>query len=374
MPRARRSTTIVSTGVYAYQAVDTSTTSHMTFDPPRTRARRKTAAPPLSNGGGAVQYAVMDGIPISFVSSGGTLLDLVLGGGWATRRVINVVGDRSSGKTGLAIEACANFAQVTPVTNIRYVEAEHAFSAEYAHYMGMPHGVLYEDRLDTVEKVFADLEQFCRARINSPTPCLYVVDSLDSLSDDAEMKRELGDATYALGKPKMMSEMFRRRISLIEQAHCTLMIVSQLRDNIGVMFGEKQKRSGGRALDFYASQVVWLREIKKIEHTVSGVKRAVGVHVAMRNRKNKTGLPFRDAESTLIFGYGIDDEVSMMDWLESIKGQPLVLKDFRKSLDNARATQNREWAHSIRAALQEVVVGYWHAIDQALQPPMRKYG
>ena len=313
---------------------------------------------------------------VSFIPSGGTMLDLVLGGGWAEGRVSNIVGDRSAGKTLLAIEACANFAALHGAANIRYAEAEAAFDISYARTMGMPEGVSYTDEeapVRTVEDLNRDITQFL-AKQNGRDPCLYILDSLDALSDDAEMGRELGEATYGTGKAKAMSELFRRQTAAFRDKKCSFIVISQIRDKIGVTFGETKTRSGGRALDFYCSQVVWLAEIKKLERTVTGVKRMVGVQVEVRNKKNKVGKPFRRAEFSILFNYGIDDELSMLDWLAKNGGAaPADLKELGRLLTTARTARNRAEITNIWHTLNQLTTKRWNEIENALEPPMRKY-
>src|SRR5580700_7311803 len=181
-----------------------------------------------------------------FLPSGSTLLDLVHGGGWGLGRVVNIVGDRSSGKTLLAIEACANFVKRYGVQNIRYNETEAAFDRAYAESIGLPVGVTFvgddaEDETDrhgsiTVEEFFDDLGAFLEDV--SVGPCLYIMDSADAMSSKAEMEREQGDATYGTEKAKAFSEGFRRHIKKIRSKQCLLIIISQIRDKIGVVFGE----------------------------------------------------------------------------------------------------------------------------------------
>ncbi len=306
-----------------------------------------------------------------FLPSGSTLLDLCNGGGWGLGRVVNIVGDRAVGKTLIAIEACANFAKLYSPSRIRYNEVEAAFNRTYAESMGLPKNISFCEDCATVEQFDKDLTEWLEAQ-KEDGPYLYVLDSLDALSDDAEMGREMGDATYGTGKAKALSEMFRRRISLLRDKRCLLMIISQIRDKIGVTFGETKTRSGGRALDFYASQIVWLHAAEKITQQVSGVKRVVGVDVIAKNKKNKLGLPFREATFEILFNFGIDDESSMIDWLKANKGSidPAVVA---KELKTARVNQDREAVRAIAANLRTLTHARWHEIEAALTPPMRKY-
>jgi len=327
---------------------------------------------------------VDQGPPAGFISSGCTLLDCMLGGGWGIGRVVNLVGDKSSGKTLLGIEACANFAKQFSAKDIRYAEGESAFSLDYARSIGLPMQVIPTEpgEITTVQSFYNDLSGFLKGR-KGKTPALYLLDSLDSLSDDAEMNREFGDNTYGTNKAKDMSELFRRINAEMAEANCTLFVISQIRDKIGVTFGEKKTRSGGRALDFYCSQVVWLAEIKKLQRQVMNAKRVIGVEVLAKNRKNKLAIPFREAEFTLMFNYGVDDEVSMLNWLHDHKaeseldrgesGLPITVAEMRKELTTAREDRDQEAVQVIREVLKEAVRARWAAIEEELRPPMAKY-
>jgi recombination protein RecA len=305
------------------------------------------------------------------------LLDCVLAstnevGGWARGRIVNVVGDRSTGKTLLAVEACANFAQLCPIDNIRYVEAESAFDADYGEVVGMPHGIRPVDAIRTVEQFFDDLGTFCTEQRKNPYPSLYVLDSLDALSDDAELKRKMGDGTYGAEKAKLMSQTFRRLVKDVAAANCTLMVISQVRDKIGVMYGEKKTRTGGTALDFYASQIIWLAEVEKLKRTAAGIERVTGVVVRIRNRKNKLGPPYREAEQTMLFGYGIDDEHSMLKWLAKAKVINSTVQ-WVQAIYEARTTNNRQRIQQINAELRRMVWAKWGEVETQLAPIGRKY-
>lgn len=310
---------------------------------------------------------------VQFCSTGSTLLDKVLGGGWAEGRVINIVGDKSSGKTLLAIEACANWAIKHGAHTICYVEAEAAFNRVYAATMGMPDGTNYVEDVHTVEQLDANLSKWL---IEQNGPNLYIVDSLDALSSDAEMDREAGDPTYGTEKAKALSTLFRKRIAELKARQTTVIIISQIRDNIGARFGETKKRSGGRSLDFYASQIVWLAEIKKLKRTVTRVERVVGIQVRAQCKKNKVGQPFREANFTVMFNYGVDDEVSMIDWLKEQKIDDIggeTLEAMGKQLVQAKAAADREQRTGIRNKLVDAVTFRWAEIEAALKPTLSKY-
>lgn len=319
---------------------------------------------------------------VKFVSSGSRLFDLMLGGGWAQGRVVNLVGDKSSGKTLLAIEAVVNFARISGVKAIRYAEAEAAFDEDYAEQLGLPAGITFAKTpegkgLHTVEDWYKDLDAFLTSQ-TSGKPCLYVLDSLDSLSDDKEMEQEIGTASYGAAKAKKMSETFRKLTQKIEDANCTLFIISQLRDKIGVTFGETKTRSGGKALDFYASQIVWLAELQKIKKTARGIDRTIGTRVLAKAKKNKVGMPYRDCELVIIFSYGVDDEESMLTWITKNKAETalptgLTVKQIRSDVTDCKMSEDRDSLRDINNLLFEAVNNRWQEVEKAIAPPMKKY-
>jgi recombination protein RecA len=308
--------------------------------------------------------------------TGSTLLDLQNGGGWALGRVVNVVGDSSSGKTLLAIEACANFDRLYGVEAIRYVESESAFDQDYALTLGLPPGIaVISDQIHTVEDFGDDLSDFLK-RVDGPA-ALYCLDSADALSSNAEVERKIGTATYGADKAKAFSEIFRRHIAEVGKKNCCLFIISQTRDNIGNMFVPKT-RSGGKALRFYASQEVWLHEVQKERRqALGGVERVVGIHVRAQNKKNKISLPFYEIDFLLLFGYGVDDELSMVSWLKKNKADSRDLSEpleryglaIRKARDRRDLAVLSEYAGELRAATR----ARWLEIEEAFKPPIAKY-
>lgn len=309
-------------------------------------------------------------------SSGCCLLDCVLGGGYALGRVVNIVGDKSTGKTLLAIEACANFARTFRGGLILYRETEAAFDQRFATTLGLP-----IERVEfpakpayTVDDIFEEMIDFverCRKKQG-----LYLLDSLDALSDKDEMESEFGKASYGTQKAKAMSQLFRRLIQKLENSHVTVFIISQVRDNIGVTFGRKLTRSGGRALDFYASQSLWLSQVKRITKTVKGMTRSTGVFIKAFCEKNKIGLPFRDCVFPIRFGFGVDDLEANVLWLIETKNLEAAgfdsqeqalqfLKDMRKVSDE----EYREAVSDIATTVRKL----WGELEQRFSPVRKKY-
>ena len=314
---------------------------------------------------------------IRFIPSGSKTHDLALGGGWAIGRVSNIVGDKSSGKTLLCIEACANFAAKYPEGRIIYRETESAFDKDYARALGMPVSrVEFGDEMyETVEDIYDDIKSIIKEEPEHPV--LYILDSLDAISDKAEMAKDFDAGSFGGSKPKQIGALFRRLNQDMTDNDITLMIVSQERDKIGVMFGEKTTRSGGRALDFYASQILWLHQLQKIEKTISGIKRKIGINIKAQVKKNKVGLPFREATFPILFGYGIDDMQSCLDWLKSAKSLKLAgLSESTDLAKLARSLRESEEASDAKQAakIKQAVEDRWYEIEESFLPKKQKYG
>lgn len=317
---------------------------------------------------------------LEFISSGCVLLDEALGGGWVEGRIVNLVGDRSSGKTLLAIEACANFIKKHPKAKVRYGEAEAAFDKSYAGALGMPLASVEftegDSELNTVEDFYKDLVAYVNSRKGQAG--LYVLDSLDALSDDAEQKRDLDEGTYGANKAKKMGEIFRRIVRLLEKTRVTLIVISQIRDKMNVSFGETKTRSGGRALDFYATHIVWLAQIGRLKKVIKGVERPYGVDVRANIKKNKVGMPYREVDFPILFGYGIDDLTAGVEWLVEVKSLHAleelgVTKDGYKLLLTNMRDKGGEPVREFRNLMAHIVRREWKEIEMRFLPKTTKY-
>jgi len=315
---------------------------------------------------------------IEFISSGCTLFNLVLGGGWALGRISNIIGNFSSGKSLLAIEACSQFADKYPKGKIWYREAESAFDKDYARALGMPiEKVSFletTDKFDTVEDFYNDLKAQSELCISKKVPGLYIIDSLDALSDEKELEREITDASFGTSKAKQMSTLFRKLVRGVGDANMHLMVISQVRDKIGVTFGRKTARSGGKALDFYASQIVHLTEIEKVYKTRKKQKRAVALRVKAKCDKNKVGLSFRECEYSIRFGYGIEDLHASLTWLKEVgrlKDIDLTdakAQDLIDDSDTIPEEEYRDWLTKANTAVKRA----WQEIETDFIPKRRK--
>lgn len=260
------------------------------------------------------------------ISSGSDVFDLVLGGGFPFGKIVNIIGDKSTGKTLLASEVIAQARKKYENTiSWNYDDAESGYSFNTQLLYG------FEIFHETQESSFT-LEEFEMAvdshleKMKKEQYFIYILDSLDALTTEEEVeryaKRKKAHAegkeiagSYSLEKQKKLSEFFRLLRKKIDEKKCLLIIISQVRANIGVMFGAKYVRTGGKALDFYASQIIWLAETEK--HERKG--RAVGVTIKAKVTKNKIALPFRECFINLLFDYGVDNVSTNIDFLYDLK-------------------------------------------------------
>ncbi len=261
------------------------------------------------------------------ISSGSTTLDLVLGGGYPIGKIVNIIGDRSTGKTLLSTECIARArAVIGDSLKFVYDDAEAGYSfdtrALYGFDMTAPEGgpsYTIEDFGHKFSQALASLEK--------DDTLIYVLDSLDSLTSQAEVTRqkereatlaagkELKGGTYGLEKQKQLGEFFRLQRQAIKDKNVLLIIISQVRENIGVSFGNKFTRTGGKALDFYASQIIWLAEIEKIKTKNT----ATGITIKVHTSKNKIAMPFRQTYIDILFDYGVDDIGGCLDYLFELR-------------------------------------------------------
>ena len=319
-------------------------------------------------------YFLAPSSSFTFIHSGATILDCVLGGGWPLARVSNIIGDRSTGKTLLAIEAMANFAKAFPKCKARFAETEAAFDDEYAEALGIPMNRVERPRhpLNTVEEFHDDVLEYIDG---TKSAGLYILDSLDALSDATELDQAIDKPSMGMGKAKKMSQTFRRVIRKLEQSNCHLMVISQTRQRINVAFGRQYTRSGGSALDFYASQILYLAHTGEIKHTIKKVKRSVGVNIRVKCTKNKVGLPFRSCSFPVLFGYGIEDVCASIDWLmeNHQSGRTDLtqkeLKSIRKDAEHSRLDN----IDDIREELTKHIIGGWREVESSFLPQKRKY-
>jgi len=258
-----------------------------------------------------------------FLHTSSTMLNLALTGkamqGYPLGGIVNLVGDSATGKTLLAMSAAALAQQFppTPSFQIAFDVVERGMNEEFAQVIGLDTRALWRPKQDepflasaTIEDFYNHLEKFLKS-IPPGNGGLYILDSLDALTCGAELARGLGDATYGTEKARLLSEFFRRIIGTLVDRRVTLLIISQVRENISARFGAKYKRAGGKALDFYADQVIWLAVKEK--YTQNDLP--VGYLVSAKVTKNRYAPPFRQVTIPIYFHLGVDDVSSILFYL-----------------------------------------------------------
>ena len=293
---------------------------------------------------------------VDHISTGSLSLDIALGiGGLPRGRIVEIYGPESSGKTTLSLHCIAEGQKNGG--NVAFIDVEHALDPTYAEALGVDVDSLLVAQPDTGE----DALEIAEALIRSGAIDVIVIDSVAALVPKAEIEGEMGDSHVGL-HARLMSQALRKLAGAINKSNCVAIFINQLREKVGVIYGNPEVTTGGRALKFYSSVRIDIRRIETLK--VAG--EMVGSHTRCKVVKNKIAPPFREAEFDIMYGEGISREGELLDL--AVKAEIVQKAGAWFSYNGQRLGQGRDKVKELlrtdKELANEIETKLWENIDK----------
>lgn len=307
--------------------------------------------------GSIMRLGEATGLNVEVIPTGAISLDMALGvGGIPRGRITEIYGPESSGKTTVALHVVAEAQKLGGVA--AFIDAEHALDPKYAKAIGVNIDNLLISQPDTGEQAL----EICEALVRSGAVDIVVIDSVAALVPKAEIEGEMGDSHVGL-QARLMSQAMRKLSGSVAKSKTSCVFINQIREKVGVMFGNPETTPGGRALKFYASIRLDVRKTQSIKANSSGDD-YIGNRVKVKVVKNKVAPPFRSAEFDIMYGTGISSVGCVLD--EAVLAEIVTKSGSWYSFGDERLGQGRENAKDFLEKNQDI----FKAIEQLMKEKM----